>query len=101
MPIAQVVEISAMSEESFEDAIRQGIEEAGEMFENISGAWIKEQKVKIENGEITEFNVNMQVTAMIEEQSSRSSSSPGRNNQRGNDNGRGNIVYATKKPRRQ
>lgn len=95
MPIAQVVEISAKSEESFEDAIRQGIEEASEMFENVNGAWIKEQKVKIEDGEIIEFNVNMQVTAMKEE-SMRSSS---RSNQRSN-NERGNVVYA-KKPRRQ
>jgi dodecin len=101
MSIAQVVEISAMSEESFEDAIRQGIDEAGEMFENINGAWIKEQKVKIEDGEIIEFNVNMQVTAIVEEESMRRSGrgSSGRSNQRDNDE-RGNVVYA-KKPRRQ
>jgi hypothetical protein len=104
MSIAQVIEISATSEESFEDAIQQGIEEAGQMFENVSGAWIKEQKVKIEDGEIIEFNVNMQVTALAEEQLARScgkgSSLSGRN-QRRNNNERENIVYPAKRPRRQ
>ena len=102
MPIAQVIEISAVSEESFDDAIQQGIEEAGEMFENISGAWIKEQKVKIEDGEIVEYNVNMQVTAMMEEEStSGKSSGSGRNQRGGNNEQRGNVDYMPKKQRRQ
>ena len=103
MPIAQVIEISAVSEESFDDAIQQGIEEAGEMFENISGAWIKEQKVKIEDGEIVEYNVNMQVTAMMmeEESTSGKSSGSGRNQRGGNNEQRGNVDYMPKKQRRQ
>lgn len=103
MPIAQVLEISAMSEDSFEDAVRQGIEEAGEMFENVTGAWIKEQKVKIEDGEIVEFNVNMQITAMTEEETMRRSSggSSSRSAQRSSEEERGNVVYPARKPRRQ
>jgi dodecin len=102
MPIAQVIEISATSDESFEDAIQQGIEEASETFENISGAWIKEQKVKIEKGEIIEFKVNMQVTALVEEQEQPTRrSGSGRSSNRDNDNERENNQYSVKKSRRQ
>lgn len=67
MSIAKVIEISAVSTESFEDAIDQGIAMASDSFDNVSGAWIKEQKVKIKKGRIKEYNVNMQLTVVMGE----------------------------------
>lgn len=65
MPVAKVIEISASSPESFEDAIRHGIHRASDSVEDIRGAWVKEQKVTVEKGEIKEYRVDMQVTFIL------------------------------------
>lgn len=62
MSIAKIVEISASSPDSFEDAIRQGIRRASETLDNIRGAWVAEQKVVIEDSEIVEYRVDLKVT---------------------------------------
>ncbi|MFO7955689.1 MAG: dodecin family protein [Candidatus Brocadiia bacterium] len=67
MSVAKVVEISATSEQSFEDAIRRGIRRTAETVEDIQGAWIKEQKVDIEDGEIVRFRVDMKITFIVHE----------------------------------
>ncbi len=64
--VARTTEISARSETSFEDAIRVGIERATQSLRNVRGAWVKEQEVKIDNGEITAFQVIMKVTFELE-----------------------------------
>jgi len=66
MSIAKVIEISAESTESFEAAIREGIEAAGKSVRNIEGAWVKEHKVVVENGKITAFRVDMKVTFLLD-----------------------------------
>jgi dodecin len=66
MAVAKVVELSASSAESFEDAIRSGIAKASQTLRGISGAWIKEQKVEISDGAITEYRVNLQVTFVLD-----------------------------------
>ena len=65
MSVAKVIEVSATSNTSFEDAIRQGIANACDTVANVRGAWIKEQKVSVENGVITSYRVNMQVTYVV------------------------------------
>jgi len=67
MSVAKVIEVSATSPESFEDAVRQGIERASETLEDIRGAWVQEQEVRLENGKISEFRVNMKVTFVLHE----------------------------------
>jgi flavin-binding protein dodecin len=66
MSVAKVTEITATSEDSFEDAVRQGIAKASETVRNISGAWVKEQNVMIDNGKITGFRVDLKVTFILE-----------------------------------
>lgn len=66
MAVAKVIEISSASTQSFEQAIRDGLKKAGQTVQNIEGAWIKEQKVAIENDEIKEFRVDMKVTFLLE-----------------------------------
>ena len=65
MAVAKVIEISSASKESFEDAIQQGINRAAESVDDIKQAWIKEQKVVIENNQIVEYRVDMKVTFLI------------------------------------
>ncbi|MCX5771759.1 MAG: dodecin family protein [Candidatus Hydrogenedentes bacterium] len=67
MSIAKVIEVTANSPESFEDAVKRGIERARKTIDDVKGAWIKEQKVVVENGKITEFRVDMKVTFVLHE----------------------------------
>jgi dodecin len=65
MAVAKVVEISAASKTSFEDAIIQGLKRADDTIDNIEGAWIQEQKVTVKNGKIDEYRINMRVTFIL------------------------------------
>jgi hypothetical protein len=67
MAIARVTEISATSTQSFEDAIKQGLERANATLRGVRSAWIKEQQVRLEGGAITEYQVNMLVTFILDE----------------------------------
>lgn len=68
MSVAKVSEISATSPKSFEDAIQQGLTRAAKTLRNVRGAWIKEQHVRCgEHGKITEYQVNMMVTFVLED----------------------------------
>lgn len=64
--VARVTEISARSAESFEDAIRVGVERATATLRNVSSAWVKEQQVHIRDGKVAEYQVNMLVTFVLE-----------------------------------
>lgn len=66
MAVARVTEISATSSESFEDAIRTGIDRANQTLRNVEGAWVKEQEVRIKDGQITDFKVNLLITFVLE-----------------------------------
>jgi dodecin len=67
MSIAKVTEISSTSPKSFEDAIQQGLARAGKTLRNVRGAWIKEQRVCCDKGKISEYQVNLMVTFVIDD----------------------------------
>ena len=67
MSIAKVSEISATSPKSFEDAIAHGLTRANQTLRNVRSAWIKEQQVRVQDGVISEFQVNMVVTFVIDD----------------------------------
>ncbi|MFZ0486609.1 MAG: dodecin family protein [Arenicellales bacterium] len=66
MSLAKVIEISANSTKSFEDAIAQGIQTAGESVHHIKGAWVKEQQVVVDGNKITEYRVDLKVTFVLD-----------------------------------
>lgn len=66
MSVAKVIEITTQSPESFEDAIRLGIGKATKTVRNMSGAWVKEQSVVLENGEIVGYRVDLKVTFLLD-----------------------------------
>ena len=67
MSVARVTEIIASSSKSFEDALQLGIKRASRTLKNVTGAWIRDQKVVVENGKIVQYRVNMKVTFVLEE----------------------------------
>ena len=66
MSVAKVIELTSTSEESFEDAITQGITRATKTLKNVEGAWIKEQKVMIRDGQINGYRVNLLITFVLQ-----------------------------------
>ena len=66
MAVAKIIEITATSDSSFEDAISQGIEKASETVHNIKGAWVKEQKVLVADGAVNGYRVDLKVSFVLD-----------------------------------
>jgi dodecin len=64
--VARVTEISARSPASFEDAAKVGVARATETLRNVTSAWVKEQQVKVHDGQVVEYQVNLLVTFVLE-----------------------------------
>jgi flavin-binding protein dodecin len=67
LSVATATQISASSEKGFEDAVQQAIARANKTLRNIEGAWVKDQNVMIENGTITGYKVNLEVTFVLDD----------------------------------
>lgn len=65
MSVARVTEIISSSKTSFEDAIQTGIARAVKTLKNVEGAWVKEQKVVVKDGKISEYRVDLKVTFIL------------------------------------
>ena len=65
MTVARITEISSVSNESFQDAIVQGVERANKTLKNVKGAWVKDQEVTIDNGKVTGYKVILKVTFIL------------------------------------
>ena len=67
MSIARITEISSTSTKSFEDAIQSGVARATQTIRNVRSAWVKEQQIRIENNNIVEYQVNLMITFVLDE----------------------------------
>lgn len=65
MSVAKITEIQASSTKSFDHAMHVGIARAEKTLRNLTGAWIKSQKLVIEKGKITEYRVLLKVTFVL------------------------------------
>lgn len=65
--VARVTEINAKSEKSFEDAIATGIDRATKTLRNVRSAWVKEQRVGVEDGKVSNYQANLLVTFELED----------------------------------
>jgi len=64
--VGKVVEITAASTRSFEDAIAVGIDRASKTLKNVQRAWVKEQKVIVKDGKVAQYRVDLMVTFLLE-----------------------------------
>jgi hypothetical protein len=67
MSVARVTELSCTSADSFEDAVRQGVERAQRTLRGVKGAWVKEQRVNVNSDGSIEFQANILVTFVLED----------------------------------
>lgn len=66
MSVAKVTELSGTSQNSFDDAVKQVIDRANETLRNVQGAWVKDMNVEVENGNITGYRVNLEITFILD-----------------------------------
>ncbi|NLE73004.1 MAG: dodecin domain-containing protein [Actinomycetales bacterium] len=64
--VAKITELSVRSEVSFEDAIAAGIARASQTLRNVSGAWVKGQKVEVKDGNIVAYQVMLEITFVLD-----------------------------------
>ena len=67
MAVAKVTELSSTSTKSFEDAINQGVTRATKTLRNVKSAWIKEQRVDVTGDSISEYQVNLVITFVLDD----------------------------------
>jgi len=65
MSVARVTEIIASSKDSFEDATRKGVKRASKTLKDVTGAWVKDQRVIVKNGRVAEYRVVLKVTFIL------------------------------------
>ncbi len=65
--VAKIIELTASSSKSIEDAVETGIRRADDTLENIEGAWVQDIKCVVKNGKIAEWRVNLKVTFLLKE----------------------------------
>ena len=65
--VAKIIELTASSSKSIEDAVETGIRRADETLDNVEGAWVQDIKCVVKNGKVAEWRVNMKLTFLLKE----------------------------------
>ena len=65
MSVAKVTEIIASSKNGFDDAVAKGVKRASKTLKNVTGAWVQDQQVVVEDGKVKEYRVNLKVTFIL------------------------------------
>ena len=73
MSVAKVSEISCTSPKGFDEAINKGPGPRQQDLRNIKSAWVKEQHLRVSKGKVVEYQVNMLVTFVLDDEGSRAS----------------------------
>jgi len=69
LSVASITEISAESPDGFDAAIREGIERANKTLRGVMHAWVGDQEVVLDNGQVTAYRVRLKITFMLEDPS--------------------------------
>ena len=66
MAVARVTEIIASSKKGFEDAVNEGLTRASKTLRGITGIHVVSMKAAVEDGKISEYRVQMNITFILE-----------------------------------
>jgi dodecin len=67
MSVAKVIELTASSPKSIEDAVENGVKRADSTLDQVEGAWVQDIKAMVKNGKVAEWRVNMKITFLLKE----------------------------------
>ncbi|GAB1857875.1 hypothetical protein MHTCC0001_27120 [Flavobacteriaceae bacterium MHTCC 0001] len=62
MAVLKVIEVLANSEKSWEDATKKAVAQAAKSVKNIRSVYVQDQSASVEDGEISDFRVNVKIT---------------------------------------
>ncbi len=65
MSVVKVIEVLSNSDKSWEDATQKAITKASKSVKNIRSANVQNQSVRVEDGKIVEYRVNLKLTFEI------------------------------------
>ena len=64
--VLKVIEVLSESSDSYEDAIRNAVEETSKSVRHIRSAYINEQAVTVKDGKVDKFRVNVKITFEVD-----------------------------------
>ena len=67
MSVVKTIELSGRSPESFEDAVRRTVERASSTIRNLRSVWVKEFEAVVENDQVTQFQVVVKISFLLDE----------------------------------
>ncbi|WP_420602776.1 dodecin family protein [Flagellimonas sp.] len=62
MAVLKVIEVLANSDESWEQATKNAVDQASKSVKNIRSVYINEQSASVKDGKIDEYRVNVKIT---------------------------------------
>ncbi|MEM8847676.1 dodecin family protein [Flagellimonas sp. S174] len=62
MAVLKVIEVLANSDESWEQAAKNALEQASKSVNNIRSVYINEQSASVKDGKIDDYRVNVKIT---------------------------------------
>jgi flavin-binding protein dodecin len=66
MGVVKIIDIMGVSTESFSDAVRQAVAEAGKSIRGISGVEVVKSTAKVEGNQISEYHVTVRIAFPVE-----------------------------------
>ena len=66
MAIHKVIEVLSQSEDSWEDAARRAVKDAGKSVKNIKSIYIKNQEAVVKGNKIVQYRINANITFELE-----------------------------------
>lgn len=67
MSVAKVIELTASSDKSIEDAVAEGVKRANETIDDIEGVWVQDIKGVVKGGKVVEWRTNLKITFLIKD----------------------------------
>ncbi len=65
MSVLKVVELMSSSKKSWEDATAKAVKKASKSIQEIKSAYVKDQSVVVNKGEVVEYRVTLKVTFVV------------------------------------
>ncbi len=62
MAVLKVIEVLANSDKSWEDATKKAVKHASKSVKNIRSVYVQDQSASVNDGEVTDFRVNVKIT---------------------------------------
>lgn len=65
MSIVKIIEVIATSDQGFDEAVQNAVDEASKTVDNIESVYVKEMKANVENNQVVSYGVNAKVSFRV------------------------------------